>query len=160
MRRFLRLTMTFGAALTLVLTGCSGGNGGSDEDADASGMDFSDYAKSRQTMTENGAYFVTYAPDPDPIPVSELFKVKVDVYKSQDMKEMVSDADLQIEARMPTHGHGMNTDPTVEKKDGGYMIDGMKFHMPSDPDNPWVMEIEVDKGGAADMAKFQVITKK
>ena len=126
---------------------------------DAEGADFSDYASGRQTGSAEGSYYVTYTPTPDPIPVSELFTVDVEVYASSEMSSMVSGADLSITAAMPTHGHGMTTEPKItDNGDGTYTIEGMKFHMPSDPQNPWTIDLTVEKEGVSDVAKFKVIT--
>ena len=162
----LLITASFGS---LLVAGCSAG-GGSDEDAgnghsghmDVGGDagDFSAYTEQRQTMTEEGTFHVSYVPEPDPIPVSELFTLTVEVAENESKDSMVAGADVSIEAKMPTHGHGMNTEPEVsEESDGTYTIEGMKFHMPSDPQNPWVMEVTVDDGESSDVAKFMVVTK-
>lgn len=126
---------------------------------DASGQDFSEFASGRQAATVDGSFYVRYTPTPDPIPVSELFTVEVEVYESSQMSSPVSGADLSISAEMPTHGHGMNTEPQVTANgDGTYTVEGMKFHMPSDPQNPWTIDLTVDKEGSSDVAKFKVIT--
>jgi hypothetical protein len=126
---------------------------------DSGGSDFSEFAGGRETATVDGSFYVRYTPTPDPIPVSELFTVEVEVYESSEMSSPVSGADLSIAAEMPTHGHGMNTEPQVTANgDGTYTIEGMKFHMPSDPQNPWTIDLTIDKDGTSDVAKFKVIT--
>ena len=86
--------------------------------------------------------------------------MQVEVYESSDMQTSVSGADVSMKAEMPTHGHGMNTTPMVsDNGDGSYTIDGMKFHMNSEPGHPWTMDIGVTKDGTTDVAKFQVIMK-
>lgn len=130
-----------------------------EDGGDAGGMDFAEYTSDRQTTTEHGEFFVAYTPDPDPIPVSDLFTMDVTVHESQAQEAAVAGAQLTIEAEMPTHGHAMNTNPEVtEQSDGTYLIEGMKFHMPSDPENPWVMDLTVENGETTDVAKFKVIT--
>jgi hypothetical protein len=126
---------------------------------DTDGGEFADFTRERQTPTENGEFFVTYAPDPDPIPVSELFTLEVGVYESTDRENAIAGADLSIEAQMPTHGHGMTTEPAIsEPSDGTYRVEGMKFHMPADAQNPWTMELTVDDGETTDVARFMVVT--
>jgi hypothetical protein len=153
------MTRYLAAGILLSIT-CLFGCGGTDGQADNTDQqEFSDYTTARQTATENDEFFVTYEPTPAPIPLEELFELSVRVYQSSDMNSLVDTSDLSVEAEMPTHGHGMNTGPeiTVEQP-GVFTIRGMKFHMPSDPGNPWVIRLTPQIDGSSDTAKFKVIT--
>jgi hypothetical protein len=47
-----------------------------------------------------------------------------------------------VDARMPQHGHGMETKPKLregEPVDGIYLTDGFKFHMPGE----WTVTVAV-----------------
>jgi hypothetical protein len=160
---------TLGLLLATVGIGCSGDTGGHAHDAHShsqmadagdGGPSFADYTTDRQTATDDSEFFVTYEPTPDPIPTSELFELDVRVYASSEMESMVDASALDIEAEMPTHGHGMNTAPEVTREaTGRFRVRGMKFHMPSDRQNPWVMRVSVEQGDTTDVARFQVITR-
>lgn len=114
---------------------------------------------SRQALTENGEYYVVYAPTPDPIPFSQLFDMQVDVYETDAMDTRVDGAEVSVDATMPAHGHGMNTTPSVSANpDGGYLVEGMKFHMKSNsPDERWDITVDISKDGTSDTATFSVM---
>lgn len=60
-------------------------------------------------------------PDGGP-PLNEHFSFLVDTYGV----ELVD-----VDADMPAHGHGINTDPVfVLQEDGRYLVEGMLLHMP------------------------------
>lgn len=97
--------------------------------------------------TANGLYRVVATPDPEPIPFAELFALDVTITDAN--AKPVSDATLTFEATMPAHGHGMQTQPTIEALgDGSYRIDGMKFHMRG----TWTLTFGVDASAGADTA--------
>ncbi len=57
--------------------------------------------------------------------------------------------DIQVDALMPAHQHGMNYDPVVSAQgQGTYRVDGMLFHMPGH----W--EIRVDARFGADTTTY------
>jgi hypothetical protein len=166
------LLHVFAAVILSLSVGCGSGddNQGQSQNSDAhassqvdagdtGGSEFAAFTPDRQTLTENGEFYVTYTPNPDPIPVSELFTLEFRVYASDEQENGIPGADLSIEAQMPTHDHGMTTEPSIsEPSDGTYRIEGMKFHMPSDARDPWTMELTVDDGENTDVARFMVVT--
>jgi hypothetical protein len=166
MKYFYKWSILLISAAFISLAGCgdSTGNDSGSHDHGShshgnSNTDFSDYTEKRATMTENGAFFVEYEPTVEPIAVNELFEIEVSVYETDKKESPVENPDVSVKARMPTHGHGMNTDPNVSKdSEGVFVIEGMKFHMPSNPKNPWTLEIEITKAGTTDVAKFMVVT--
>jgi len=139
----------------VLVVGCGDSTDSNQDDT----TNFSEYTTDRSTMTDREAFFVSYSPTPDPIPVQQIFEFTVSVYESSDQQNPVTGAALSLNARMPTHGHGMNTRPEITANgDGTYTIDGMKFHMESEPETPWVVELTVDDGEMSDTAKFKVHT--
>lgn len=94
--------------------------------------------------SDAGLYRVTAIPDPSPIPMSELFAMEVTAPGSSSLK---------FDATMPGHGHGMQTQPTVEPQgEGTFRVEGMKFHMPGS----WTLTFELDGPAGADTATCQV----
>jgi len=169
------IVVFFGLALLAGGVGCgTEDDGGHDHDhdahshshGDAHGMDagdggasFDDYTAERKTATADGDFYVRYEPSPDPIPTEQLFEMDVWVYESSDMETTVEGSSVEVTAEMPTHGHGMNTEPEISNEETGkFNIEGMKFHMPSDEQNPWVIRLEAGTAETTDVAKFKVIT--
>ena len=79
--------------------------------------------------TENGHYLVTIMPVPEVPPIAELHNWIVHIETREG--ETFVPSRLGITGGMPTHGHGMVSEPRVTKSlgDGDYQIEGMKFHM-------------------------------
>jgi len=84
---------------------------------------------SHTRSTEKGHYRITLTPVPDRVPIAELHSWTVYV----ETKDGVgfSPERLGIAGGMPTHGHGLPSEPRVTQKldNGSYLIEGMKFHM-------------------------------
>lgn len=141
----------------------SGDDGGHNHHMkDAGSTDTAGWTNERMAATENGTFYVHYMPTPDPIPLNELFTMQVEVYESDKMEAPVDGAEIAVDAQMPTHGHGMNTEPMVTKVEGEtgkFSVDGMKFHMPGDLQNKWAMTVEVTKDQDSDTATFEIIVK-
>jgi hypothetical protein len=134
-------------------------NGGHSHGGDVTSPDTNPMGNPRRTMTSNGEFFVTYGPEPAPIPLNEIFKIEVSVYDTDEMETPVEGASIEVEARMPKHGHGMNTDPVIEKESNGvYIADGLKFHMPGTPEAKWVITVTVETSDTSDEARFEVVT--
>ncbi len=84
----------------------------------------------RSGVTTNGAFVVTWAPVPDPIPFNEAWKLAVTVARAASPTVPESGARLELDATMPAHGHGMNRTPRViTNGDGTFVVEGMLFHM-------------------------------
>jgi hypothetical protein len=134
-------------------------NNGMHHQHDAGGDTTHELDESQAKATHGGDFFISYTPSPDPVPFNELFELQVDVYESDAMQSRVDGADVTVDVTMPAHGHGMTTDPTVTANtDGGYLVEGMKFHMESNtPMERWEIEVAVDSDGTSDMATFEVM---
>jgi len=60
-----------------------------------------------------------------------------------------SDLQIEVDADMPTHGHGINTQPEIEQTpDGAYEVRGLLFHM----GGLWEVYIDCVKDGIPDRA--------
>lgn len=72
---------------------------------------------------------VAYEPVPDPIPLNELFRLRVTVRDRSG--KPVPGVDLAASAVMPEHQHGMTLEPKVRKTgEGSFEVEGLLFHMP------------------------------
>ena len=107
----------------------------------------------RAQTTAEGHYFVVYEPRPDPIPLNQLFAVRVLVYDASDHTKRVRDVSVTVGAAMPEHNHGMNTQAMpMRTADGDWVVDGMLFHMAGQ----WQLMIAVVTGMQVERATFDI----
>jgi len=103
--------------------------------------------------TSWGSFYVTYLSSPDPIPLNALFALTVTVSDAGNHSHRVGDSAIAVEARMPTHNHGMNLRPRVTAiGDGQFQVEGMLFHMPG----LWQIFVDVSHKGVTERAVFDV----
>jgi hypothetical protein len=108
---------------------------------------------SRDVKSNAGTYTVTYKSSPDPIPMNQLFDLSFSVASTQASKEPPR---VEVDARMPAHGHGMNRVPKVTRQaDGTFKAEGMLFHMPGH----WELYFDVAQGGRTERAQVDVHLK-
>ena len=61
---------------------------------------------------------------------------------------------VSVDARMPSHGHGMNYRPTITAlADGRYRAEGLMFHMPGE----WELLFVVREAGASERITHTVV---
>ncbi len=107
----------------------------------------------RQTDSNAGTYVVSFEPTPSPIPMNEKFDLRFTVTPKSGPAEGLS---VQVDARMPAHGHGMNRVPRVARQpDGSYSAEGMLFHMPGH----WELYFDITRGGTSERAQFDIDLK-
>jgi hypothetical protein len=105
------------------------------------------------SASNDGTYYVAYLPDPDPIPLNQMFSLHVWVYAAADRSEVLPNVRLLADAAMPEHDHGMNTTPRVRANpDGSFTVEGMLFHMPGH----WELYLDVARDGITERAQFDV----
>jgi len=108
----------------------------------------------RSVVSNGGTYTVAFETMPASIPLNEPFTVVFKV--SARSGAAVEGARLEIDARMPAHGHGMNRAPKLSKTpDGSNRAEGMLFHMPGH----WEMYIDITQGGRSERAQVDVDLK-
>ena len=136
------------------LAGCGGDGGGDsgthsghDHHGGATGLDYA-----TEVMTDGGSYMVMYESSVDPIPLSEPFELTITVMDHM-TGDMVMADEMMFTATMPSHGHGMNTEPQViANDDGTFGVTGMLLHM----EGWWEMTADVTVMGTTERATFNV----
>ena len=89
-----------------------------------------------------GPYRVAYEPAPDPIPLNELFRLRVTVRDRSGRP--VRGVGLAASAAMPAHQHGMNLEPKVRQTgEGSFEVEGLLFHMPG----RWWIQLDLQAAG-------------
>jgi len=107
----------------------------------------------RQVDSNGGGYTVMFEPTPNPIPMNDVFDLRFTVAPKSGPSQGLS---VQVDARMPAHGHGMNRVPKVTAQaDGSYKAEGMLFHMPGH----WELYFDIAQAGKTERAQFDVDLK-
>jgi hypothetical protein len=107
----------------------------------------------RQITSNGGGYTVTFEPTPDPIPMNEVFDLRFTVVPKSGSTQGLT---VQVDARMPAHGHGMNRVPKLTAQpDGSTRAEGMLFHMPGH----WELYFDIAQGGKTERAQVDVELK-
>lgn len=113
-----------------------------------------DGASPATVATSNaGAYVVSYASTPDPIPLNEPFDLDIHVRRADAGDVRLDDATVAVDGRMPHHRHGMNQRPTIESLGGGrYRVRDMLFHMAG----RWELHVDVTEDDVTERTQFTV----
>ena len=107
----------------------------------------------RQVDSNGGSYSVAFESTPSPIPMNEPFDVRFTVTAKSGSVQGIT---VQVDARMPAHGHGMNRVPKLTTQpDGSTRAEGMLFHMPGH----WELYVDITQGGKTERAQFDVDLK-
>lgn len=111
---------------------------------------------SREVKSNAGTYVVAYTPTPDPVPMNQLFDLAFTLKSTKTGAPPSPAPAVEVDARMPAHGHGMNRVPKLSKlADGSYKVEGMLFHMPGH----WEFYVDIAAGGVTERAQFDIDLK-
>ena len=102
--------------------------------------------------SNDGRYWITLLPDVEEFPLNETFGLELRVFDGATRSELV-DAEVQVDARMPAHGHGMKQDvaPT-EQPDGSYRVEDVLLHMVGH----WELYVDLTDGAVTERAQFDI----
>ena len=107
----------------------------------------------RQIDSNGGGYTVTFEPAPNPIPMNEVFDLRFTVAPKSGSTQGLT---VQVDARMPAHGHGMNRVPKLTAQpDGSTKAEGLLFHMPGH----WELYFDIAQAGKTERAQVDVELK-
>ncbi len=111
------------------------------------------WERTTRLPSNGGAYLVALAAQPDPIPENELFGLTVWVLDPARPERPLADVALEVDAAMPEHGHGMNREPVVARRDdGGFDVRGMMLHM----GGTWELYLDVTRGPLTERTQLTV----
>jgi hypothetical protein len=100
--------------------------------------------------TQDGSFAVTVKPLAGEIVENEHFSLDVTIAGENATTKPLQ---VKVDADMPAHQHGMNTQPEISAKgDLRYQVDGMLFHMAGE----WVITVDVTRDGKTERASFPV----
>ena len=105
-------------------------------------------------LSENERYEVSYDTTPSPIPLNEEFSIWLTIVEKETNTEVIAGINVDINAEMPNHDHGMSQTPvTSQMDDGRFMSEGMFFQMPG----YWhILTWITDETGAIEKTIFEV----
>jgi len=102
--------------------------------------------------TDGGSFVATYTTDPAPIPSDDYFSVTLSALAS-DGTTALTDAAVELDAEMTTHGHGMNVTPEVtDNGDGTFTATPFLFHM----SGHWTIRFAITADGVTEKGYFDV----
>lgn len=138
-------TRLFLWGVIILLSACELGGSGAD-----AGLSW-DTATAQSTAAQR--FTVSYASIPAPIPLNEPFDLELTLEPAEGAA-LADTLVVSVDARMPEHGHGMNTTPEVSvREDGTFIVDGMQFHMPGH----WELYVDVADDAGTDRATFHIV---
>lgn len=130
-------------AVLLLVAGCSQPAGGPESS--------SDKPYGFAAASNGGTYTVIFTPVPAAIPLNEMFTIDVRVNDAE--ASPVLDVQLDVDAAMPDHHHGMTTSPKVTARGGGnFTAEGMLMHMPG----YWELYFDVTRNGLTERVQVPV----
>jgi len=105
------------------------------------------FTPASQVYTTNHAFLVKVVDLPDPIPYQQHFSMRISVYDGKHADRLLRDATVHIKAGMrhsrpKGFAHGMQSTPTLARKDGVDTVSGLYFHMRG----RWTLQLDVQHG--------------
>jgi hypothetical protein len=106
-----------------------------------------------ETQLESARFVLGFHSEPQTISVGKYFRVEVAVCPKPGM---LAPESLDVDARMPEHGHGMNYKARVVAAAGGrYRAEGLMFHMPG----RWEIVFDVRSGDKTDRLTRSILVQ-
>lgn len=98
-------------------------------------------------------YRIEFSAEPSPIGTSAPFLLHVNVTRASTGEPVGDESSLVVDAAMPEHRHGMNTQPRVSRVGRGqFDVEGMILHMPG----RWEIYFDVTEGAVTRRATLQL----
>ncbi len=139
----------FTTLLVLVIAGCAAPPTPCESGCDVARPEF------QELDSADGTWRIEWQATPRPIPLNQPFDLVVYLTAGASGGSL-EDAQLDINARMPHHRHGMTRRPRVTRRaDGGYDVSGMLFHMPG----YWELHFDVTARGVTERAQVEMIVE-
>lgn len=107
-----------------------------------------------RAICSNGGRYRVSVGAADPFPLNQLFGLEVEVEEGCGPQRGPAAAGLRVDAAMPGHRHGMNTDAVVTPRGGGrFGVQGLLLHMPG----RWEMYFDVTEKGVTERAQLDFV---
>ena len=104
-----------------------------------------------QTDSNAGSFQLHWDPAAQAPPLNEEYDLLFALRNMDGTPLEIPVSDLNLDARMPHHGHGMNQDPLIERTGAGaYTARGLRLHMTGH----WEVYLDVRQGALTERAEF------
>jgi hypothetical protein len=104
-------------------------------------------------LSNDGTYWVTYIGPADGLPLNADFELDVRVFDAETRTRTAGELAVVVDARMPAHGHGMNSAAEVTPDaDGSFGVQGMLLHMTGH----WELYVDITRGPLTERAQFDI----
>jgi YtkA-like len=106
-----------------------------------------------KASSKNNRYVLTMQPATEPIVINQMHQWKLMLTDTRG--KPIPHAKFQIKGGMPSHSHGLPTQPQVTQEvgNGHYLMDGMRFSMPG----WWEIRVTVDADQGQDSILLNTI---
>lgn len=103
--------------------------------------------------SQGGGYTVAFTPNSSQMPLNQYFDLDVSVLGAT--KQLLTyEVELEIDAGMRAHNHGMNVKPIIKTLGKGkFRVEGMLLHMPGE----WFISFVIRRGTMTDRAEIKLI---
>jgi hypothetical protein len=107
----------------------------------------------RSVCSNGGSYRVSFIGAPFAVPGNELFGFEMGIAEGCEPGRPLPDVPVAVDAVMPLHRHGMNTQARVRPRgDGRYVVEGLRLHM----SGHWEIHVDVTREGVTERAQTDV----
>ena len=105
--------------------------------------------------SNRGVFMISVTSDLDPVVINQFHQWTVHVETAD--SQPVEDAVIELSGGMPAHDHEMPSVPVVTQNmgKGGYLVEGMTFHMPG----LWQMMLYITSGSTSDTVILDLIVE-
>ena len=107
----------------------------------------------RTAHSQAGTYWVSCLFPGDEVPLNEEFEFELRVLDGASRTTAVEDAELELDARMPAHGHGLRQSPHLEALGPGrWRVSGLLLHMVGH----WELHVDLRRGALTERAQLDL----
>ena len=107
----------------------------------------------RTARSQAGTYWVSVVFPGDEVPLNAEFEFELRVLDGATRTTPVEDAQLEVDARMPAHGHGLRQAPLLEALGPGrWRVSGLLLHMIGH----WELHVDLRRGALTERAQLDL----
>ena len=107
----------------------------------------------RTARSQAGTYWVSCVFPEDEVPLNEEFEFELRVLDGATRTSPIEDAELEVDARMPAHAHGLRQAPRLEALGPGrWRVDGLLLHMVGH----WELHVDLRRGALTERAQLDL----